>query len=72
MSVVLKIFGVMIVDGFRIFVLYNLPKLKFLDSTPVKMTERTEAQRRGCFLRVARPPSDLEEVWPSCLRFFVV
>ncbi|KAK2167950.1 hypothetical protein NP493_1252g00018 [Ridgeia piscesae] len=48
-------------EQYRIFVLYNLPKLKFLDSTPVKMTERTEAQRRGCFLRVARPPSDLEE-----------
>ncbi|KAI0212300.1 Leucine-rich melanocyte differentiation-associated protein [Lamellibrachia satsuma] len=48
-------------EQYRIFVIYNLPKLKFLDSTPVKTTERTEAQRRGCFLRVARPPSDHEK-----------
>lgn len=37
---------------YRYFVLYSLPKLKFLDSRPVSDRERTEAARVGQFMKV--------------------
>ncbi|XP_046579063.1 leucine-rich melanocyte differentiation-associated protein-like isoform X2 [Haliotis rubra] len=39
---------------YRFFVLYQLPGLKFLDSTAVKSSEITEAERVGPFMRVVR------------------
>ncbi|XP_067673714.1 leucine-rich melanocyte differentiation-associated protein-like [Haliotis asinina] len=39
---------------YRFFVLYQLPRLKFLDSTAVKSSEITEAERVGPFMRVVR------------------
>ena len=39
---------------YRYFVLYKLPKLRFLDSRPVSDRERSEAQRVGQFMRVVR------------------
>ncbi|KAK3722066.1 hypothetical protein QZH41_019821, partial [Actinostola sp. cb2023] len=39
----------------RLYVLYKLPKLKFLDSTPVKESEREEAKRIGSFMKVVTP-----------------
>ncbi|CAH1795341.1 unnamed protein product, partial [Owenia fusiformis] len=43
---------------YRHYVLYCLPKLKFLDSTPVKCSERVEAKRIGPFLKVVKPKID--------------
>ncbi|KAK9875213.1 hypothetical protein WA026_006003 [Henosepilachna vigintioctopunctata] len=40
---------------YRYYVLYRLPKLKFLDSTKVREVERTEARRRGRYMKVMRP-----------------
>ncbi|XP_044742771.1 leucine-rich melanocyte differentiation-associated protein-like isoform X2 [Chrysoperla carnea] len=40
---------------YRYYVLYKLPKLKFLDSTKVTEEERLEALRRGKFMKVVRP-----------------
>lgn len=40
---------------YRYFVLHHLPNLKFLDSTRVREEERTEAKRRGQFMKVVRP-----------------
>ncbi|XP_018567005.1 leucine-rich melanocyte differentiation-associated protein-like isoform X2 [Anoplophora glabripennis] len=42
-------------DYQRYYVLFHLPKLKFLDSTKVCSSERTEALRRGKFMGVIRP-----------------
>lgn len=39
---------------FRLYVVYMLPKLEYLDSTKVTDHERSEARRRGAFLRPAR------------------
>jgi hypothetical protein len=36
-------------------VIHSLPKLQFLDATPVSEEERAEAAKKGAFLRVARP-----------------
>lgn len=41
-----------IVFYFRYYVLYMLPKLNFLDSTPVTEAERKEAQRVGQYTKV--------------------
>ncbi|XP_071952933.1 leucine-rich melanocyte differentiation-associated protein-like [Antedon mediterranea] len=40
---------------YRYLVLYNLPKLKFLDSKQVTRKEREESKRKGAFLRVVKP-----------------
>ncbi|GJQ81650.1 hypothetical protein Trydic_g8528 [Trypoxylus dichotomus] len=40
---------------YRYYVLYHLPKLKFLDSTRVLESERVEAKRRGQLMKVVRP-----------------
>jgi len=39
----------------RLYVLYRLPTLKFLDAMPVTDKELQEAQRRGAYCVVARP-----------------
>ena len=38
--------------------LYRLPRLKFLDSTPVRADEKVEAMKKGAFLKVVRPQED--------------
>jgi leucine-rich melanocyte differentiation-associated protein len=43
---------------YRLFVLFKLPKLRFLDSRPVRPEERSEAARVGPFMRVVRPTDD--------------
>lgn len=43
----------------RHYVLYRLPKLRFLDSQKVTTGERKEAVNRGSFLKVIRPSFDL-------------
>ena len=49
--------------AFRCYVLYRMPKLKFLDSTAVRPQERIEALRRGPFLKVVRPKmSEIDQV----------
>lgn len=53
---------------FRYFIVHQIPKLKFLDSTPVKTCEKTEAQRIGGFMRVARPKIEMAVSLPF---FFV-
>ena len=40
-------------------VLYSLPTLEFLDSTAVSAHERRDAELRGPFLHVVRPPDDM-------------
>lgn len=40
---------------YRYFVLYKLPKLKFLDSKKVTKKELMEAQARGAFMKVVKP-----------------
>ncbi|KAJ0178888.1 hypothetical protein K1T71_005663 [Dendrolimus kikuchii] len=40
---------------YRYFVIYKLPNLHFLDSRRVSTTERSEASKRGEFMRVRRP-----------------
>eukprot|EP01091_Cochliopodium_minus_P002772 TRINITY_DN12628_c0_g1_i1.p1 TRINITY_DN12628_c0_g1~~TRINITY_DN12628_c0_g1_i1.p1 ORF type:complete len:231 (+),score=72.64 TRINITY_DN12628_c0_g1_i1:44-736(+) len=45
---------------YRYYVLYHIPKLKFLDSSPVNEEEKKEAMRVGAFMKVARP-KDQEE-----------
>lgn len=39
---------------YRNYVLYRLPKLKFLDSSPVKSNELAEAKRVGPFMKVIK------------------
>jgi hypothetical protein len=39
-------------------VVYRLPGLRFLDSSPVTAFEKKEAARVGPFLKVARPVED--------------
>jgi len=39
----------------RLYVISKLPSLEFLDTAPVSAKERSEAKRRGAFLRVAKP-----------------
>jgi hypothetical protein len=43
----------------RVYLLYRLPKLKFIDSTSVKNDERKEAQQKGHFMKVVRPADDV-------------
>ena len=43
---------------YRFFVLYMLPRLRFLDSRSVRAEERAEAARVGQFMRVVRPRDD--------------
>ncbi|XP_019866304.1 leucine-rich melanocyte differentiation-associated protein isoform X2 [Aethina tumida] len=40
---------------YRYYVLYQLPNLKFLDSTKVTDSERREARRSGQFMKIIRP-----------------
>ncbi|KAK9685473.1 hypothetical protein QE152_g38015 [Popillia japonica] len=40
---------------YRYYVLYHLPKLKFLDSRKVGESERTEAKSRGQLMKIVRP-----------------
>ncbi|KAJ9577996.1 hypothetical protein L9F63_025142, partial [Diploptera punctata] len=43
--------------SYKYYVLYHLPRLKFLDSRPVAAEERNEAQHRGKFMKIVRPVS---------------
>ncbi|GFR21106.1 leucine-rich melanocyte differentiation-associated protein [Trichonephila clavata] len=40
---------------YRYYIIHQIPKLKFLDSTPVKSSEKSEAKRIGVYMKVARP-----------------
>ena len=40
---------------FRCYVIYCLPTLKFLDSTPVTRAEEEEAILRGKYFRIVKP-----------------
>ena len=46
----------------RYYVLYKLPRLKFLDSSQVNSAEIAEAKRVGPFMQVVRPKEDSVEV----------
>ena len=46
----------------RLYVLYRLPGLKFLDSTPVTDKERRIAQKQGAFLKVVKPDDSIVNV----------
>jgi len=51
---------------YRYYVLYRLPKLKFLDSSPVSAAELKEAARVGHLMVVARPaPSEYDKASSS-------
>ena len=43
------------INFFRYYVINQLPKLKFLDSTAVTEEERQEAERRGHLMKIAKP-----------------
>ncbi|XP_019644584.1 PREDICTED: leucine-rich repeat-containing protein C10orf11 homolog isoform X1 [Branchiostoma belcheri] len=45
---------------YRHYVLYRMPRLRFLDARPVSRTELAEAKTRGAFMRVARPAQNME------------
>uniref|UniRef100_A0A8C4Q207 Leucine rich melanocyte differentiation associated n=1 Tax=Eptatretus burgeri TaxID=7764 RepID=A0A8C4Q207_EPTBU len=49
---------------YRIWVVWNIPSLYFLDSLPVSKEERKESQQRGEFLRVVRPTKLKREIKP--------
>ncbi|RUS74493.1 hypothetical protein EGW08_017744 [Elysia chlorotica] len=58
---------------YRYYVLYKLPKLKFLDSTPVGASEVAEAKRVGPFMVVVRPKdSDSEVCFLATFVFYLV
>lgn len=40
---------------YRYYILHKIPGLKFLDSTPVRQSERIESQRVGSFMNVVKP-----------------
>ncbi|XP_065350327.1 leucine-rich melanocyte differentiation-associated protein-like [Cloeon dipterum] len=40
---------------YRFYVIYCLPTLQFLDSTPVSSAEKAEAQRRGQYMKIIKP-----------------
>eukprot|EP01060_Flectonema_neradi_P014170 TRINITY_DN20886_c0_g1_i1.p1 TRINITY_DN20886_c0_g1~~TRINITY_DN20886_c0_g1_i1.p1 ORF type:complete len:250 (+),score=65.56 TRINITY_DN20886_c0_g1_i1:60-752(+) len=42
-------------ERYRLYCIYKLPKLVFLDSSPVKEDERQNAIARGQYLKVAKP-----------------
>ncbi|XP_057308704.1 leucine-rich melanocyte differentiation-associated protein-like isoform X2 [Hydractinia symbiolongicarpus] len=48
---------------YRYYTIYCLPKLKFLDSTPVTADERKEAQRVGAYMKVVT--SEITESSPT-------
>ena len=48
---------------FRHYVLFKLPKLKFLDSSPVKQDELNTAKQKGAFMKVVKA----EECEVKCL-----
>eukprot|EP01088_Endostelium_zonatum_P001204 TRINITY_DN11500_c0_g1_i1.p1 TRINITY_DN11500_c0_g1~~TRINITY_DN11500_c0_g1_i1.p1 ORF type:complete len:245 (-),score=41.57 TRINITY_DN11500_c0_g1_i1:43-777(-) len=50
---------------YRFFVLYKLPNLKYLDSSPVTENERKEAKRVGKFVGVVARPSEEEYEKPA-------
>ncbi|BFZ02952.1 hypothetical protein BsWGS_05991 [Bradybaena similaris] len=51
---------------YRYYVLYKLPGLKFLDSTPATAAEHTEAKRVGPYMLVVRPKDhDFEQITDS-------
>ncbi|KPI94746.1 Leucine-rich repeat-containing protein C10orf11 [Papilio xuthus] len=41
---------------YRYYVIYKVPRLRFLDSRCISPSERSEAAVRGEFMRVRRPP----------------
>jgi len=43
---------------YRYFVLYKMPKLKFLDARQISIQERNEAKRVGKFTAIVRPDKD--------------
>ncbi|KAH9501778.1 hypothetical protein DERF_012593 [Dermatophagoides farinae] len=43
---------------YRSYVIHRMPQLKFLDSTQIRRTERTDAQQRGHYYRLIRLNSD--------------
>ncbi|KAL0832666.1 hypothetical protein ABMA28_000857 [Loxostege sticticalis] len=50
---------------YRYFVLHKLKNLRFLDSRRVSSHERIEADTRGEFMRVRRPPAEAIEPQPA-------
>uniref|UniRef100_UPI00358FAF3B leucine-rich melanocyte differentiation-associated protein isoform X2 n=1 Tax=Myxine glutinosa TaxID=7769 RepID=UPI00358FAF3B len=50
---------------YRIWVVWNIPSLYFLDSLPVSKEERKESQQRGEFLRVVRPTKPERGIKPA-------
>lgn len=52
----------------RLYVLHRLPRLKFLDSSPVKESERREAKQKGQYLKVVRP-AEVRALWFFCCWF---
>ena len=71
---------------FRHYVLYRIPRLKFLDSSPVKTADLEEAKRVGPFMKMVRGSDDVvcNRIWvpsedsdqpghlPSLIRVFAV
>ena len=59
------------VERYRLYCIYKLPKLVFLDSSPVSDSERQNAISRGQYLKVAKPSatvlSSTTEVQPNKL-----
>ncbi|XP_025097307.1 leucine-rich melanocyte differentiation-associated protein-like isoform X2 [Pomacea canaliculata] len=49
---------------YRYYVLFHLPKLKFLDASAVRLTELLEAKRCGQFMEVVRPNEAIEQREP--------
>lgn len=43
------------ITHYRCYVLYRLPRLKFLDSSPVKITEIQKSHTHGEFYKIAKP-----------------
>ena len=52
----------------RLYVIYRLPQLNFLDSSPVTKHDRTEAKRRGQFLGVRKPKKKRHSVADGDMR----
>jgi len=46
---------------YRYYIIYRLGKLNLLDATPVTATERKEAEKRGKFMKVAKPTAPAGE-----------
>ena len=54
-SIIQDIFMTNFLYCFRCYVIYCLPTLKFLDSTPVTRAEEEEAILRGKYFRIVKP-----------------